>query len=215
MTKPLLCLDFDGVIHSYSSGWQGASIIPDPPVPGAIEFILAALEHFRVAIFSSRSETVEGIEAMKSWLVQAVEDWIQPKTIYDHRRAVEFVVQLEWPMTKPAAFLTIDDRAVMFTGRWPNPEHLLPFQPWTKVGEGGVFRWVDSVNDIGKPPRKRGEPLSRPERKPYAWAREGDAPFEPGADQVMHMRTGQRTDIWPAADRPAGDGWFPLYRDPA
>jgi hypothetical protein len=32
MTKPILCLDFDGVIHSYSSGWKGADVIPDPPV---------------------------------------------------------------------------------------------------------------------------------------------------------------------------------------
>ena len=42
MTKPILCLDFDGVIHSYTSGWKGARIILDPPVPGALDFILAA-----------------------------------------------------------------------------------------------------------------------------------------------------------------------------
>jgi hypothetical protein len=28
MGKPILCLDFDGVLHSYSSGWKGADVIP-------------------------------------------------------------------------------------------------------------------------------------------------------------------------------------------
>ena len=32
--KQTVVFDFDGVIHSYKSGWRGASIIPDPPVPG-------------------------------------------------------------------------------------------------------------------------------------------------------------------------------------
>ena len=31
MPKPILCLDFDGVVHSYTSGWKGADVIPDPP----------------------------------------------------------------------------------------------------------------------------------------------------------------------------------------
>ena len=34
-----ILLDFDGVIHSYTSGWKGAGVIPDPPVPGAIDFL--------------------------------------------------------------------------------------------------------------------------------------------------------------------------------
>ena len=29
MAKPILCLDFDGVIHRYDSGWKGADVIPD------------------------------------------------------------------------------------------------------------------------------------------------------------------------------------------
>lgn len=66
--KPILCLDFDGVIHEYSSGWKGARCIPDMPVSGALEFIVEALEHFQVCIYSSRSRYLGGKRAMKRWL---------------------------------------------------------------------------------------------------------------------------------------------------
>ena len=62
--KPILCLDFDGVIHSYTSRWQGAGVIPDPPVDGAIAFMLGALDRFDVVIFSSRSNQPGGLSAM-------------------------------------------------------------------------------------------------------------------------------------------------------
>lgn len=55
MKKPILCLDFDGVIHGYQSGWQGADMCPDPAVPGAVDFIKRAVDTFTVSIFSSRS----------------------------------------------------------------------------------------------------------------------------------------------------------------
>ena len=64
MGKPILCLDFDGVIHSYTSGWKGADVIPDPPVDGALDFLERASAHFDVQIFSSRSNQPGGIEAM-------------------------------------------------------------------------------------------------------------------------------------------------------
>ena len=67
MSKPILCLDFDGVIHSYTSGWKGADIIPDPPVPGAFAFIRQASQHFDVQVFSSRSHQDGGIQAMSEW----------------------------------------------------------------------------------------------------------------------------------------------------
>jgi len=68
MGKPILCLDFDGVLHSYTSGWKGASVIPDPPVPGAIAFLREAVKSFEVHIFSSRSCQDGGGYAMRAWL---------------------------------------------------------------------------------------------------------------------------------------------------
>lgn len=50
-----ISIDFDGVIHSYKSGWKGADKCPDPPVPGAIAFIIMAVERFNVSIYSSRN----------------------------------------------------------------------------------------------------------------------------------------------------------------
>jgi hypothetical protein len=129
--KPILCLDFDGVIHSYSSGWKGATVIPDPPVPGALAFIVEALQYFRVAIFSSRSHQPGGIEAMCRWLGY----WsVDP----DHGMPGDFDhavwSEIDWPTEKPAAFLTIDDRAVCFNGDFEayDMPTLLAFKPWNK-----------------------------------------------------------------------------------
>lgn len=124
---PILCLDFDGVLHSYSSGWQGAAIIPDPAVPGAVEFLHGAVERFRVAIYSSRSGQPGGIDAMRGWLTMNV------LNVIDDRREAEHVLSLiEWPTEKPAAMVTIDDRAVTFTGTWPSLDEIAAFKPWNK-----------------------------------------------------------------------------------
>lgn len=114
---PILCLDFDGVIHSYTSGWQGATTIPDLPVKGAFDFIFEAMKHFDVRIYSSRSKEPGGIKAMQQWFY---ENDFMPWT------------KLGWPESKPSAFLTIDDRAIQFTGTFPKIEELKQFKPWYK-----------------------------------------------------------------------------------
>ena len=48
--KWTIAADCDGVLHSYVSGWQGADSLPDPPVPGAIEWLEDVTKHFEVAI---------------------------------------------------------------------------------------------------------------------------------------------------------------------
>lgn len=128
--KPILCVDFDGVVHSYTSGWKGAENIPDAPVPGALEFLQDSLHHFRVMIFSSRSNTFTGRHAMQMWLERyaSMSSWSH-----------EWWLEIEWPEYKPSAFLTIDDRAITFTGRWPSMGEMTSFQPWwQKVSAGAI-----------------------------------------------------------------------------
>ena len=127
-TKPLLCLDFDGVLHSYSSGWQGADVVQDPPVDGAMEFLDRAVAQFRVAIYSSRSSTHLGRMAMQHWLKLSLYRWAGSDVVL----ADEIFSAIEWPTSKPAAMVTLDDRAITFNGTWPAIETLQAFQPWNR-----------------------------------------------------------------------------------
>lgn len=126
--KPILCLDFDGVIHSYNSGWRGADVIPDPPVDGAIWFIESAVEHFTVAIYSSRSGQRGGIKAMKAWLQKHMREAMGP----DRTRCDDVLAEIQWPKEKPPATVSLDDRAITFEGTWPSMVHLKAFQPWNR-----------------------------------------------------------------------------------
>ena len=67
--QPNVVLDFDGVIHSYVSGWQGAGVVPDPPVSlidEEIKRIRAA--GYRVVVVSTRCATPEGMGAVRRYL---------------------------------------------------------------------------------------------------------------------------------------------------
>lgn len=125
MRKPILCLDFDGVVHSYTSGWKGARNIPDPPVPGALDFISQAMfDGWDVVIHSSRARFFGGIFAMRAWLREhAGNQWdCMGVSLCD----VRFT---RW---KPSALVTLDDRAITFTGQWPSIKTIEAFKPWNK-----------------------------------------------------------------------------------
>jgi hypothetical protein len=150
--KPILSLDFDGVIHSYTSGWKGPRVIPDPPVPGALEFIVRALDCFDVQIYSSRSNYWGGRRAMRRWLkkelasfapnLHITPDWLRsliagigPDPWQDEvRYAVnKLVSRIGFPKHKPPAMITLDDRALTFDGQWPDLDTLAAFKPWYKT----------------------------------------------------------------------------------
>jgi hypothetical protein len=131
MGKPILLVDFDGVIHSYTSGWHGAGTVSDLPVPGAMRFLLEAINYFDVCIYSSRSREPEGLVAMRAWFFKHDErpgDGVFPISVF---RAIEDNL-IRFPTEKPAAFLTLDDRCICFTGQWPTMADMLNFKPWNK-----------------------------------------------------------------------------------
>ena len=125
--KPILCLDFDGVIHSYKSGWLGALNIPDYPVPGALDFMSKRLvDGWDVVIHSSRARHWGGVFVMRAWLKHHAGDLWYDTPAGSGLENVRFV---HW---KPSALVTIDDRAICFTGTWPSEMDLRGFKPWNK-----------------------------------------------------------------------------------
>ena len=128
MKKPILCLDFDGVLHQYTSGWKGADVVSDPPVAGAMRFITDAAEKFEVHIYSSRSHQPGGISAMHEWLSTHIRRyWVDLPAA-----AERLISQLKFPSVKPPAMITLDDRGILFEGTFPVVEELLWFQPWNR-----------------------------------------------------------------------------------
>ena len=119
--KKTVVFDFDGVIHSYTSGWQGETKIPDPPVKG-IDRALKALHDagYEVVIVSTRCSTEFGRTAIENWL-----------DMYGLTHLVDRVCK-----EKPPAIVYIDDRAICFDG---NPDTLLEkvqtFKPWYQKEE--------------------------------------------------------------------------------
>lgn len=113
--KQTVIFDFDGVIHSYTSGWKGADVISDPPVKGIREAIAEIAVNYRIVIVSTRCYQLGGIVAIQKWMDEH-------DIFYD-----------EVTGEKPPAIVQIDDRALTFDGQ---PETLLDkiktFKPWNK-----------------------------------------------------------------------------------
>lgn len=116
MSKKTVVFDFDGVIHSYTSGWKREDIIPDPPVPGVKEVIDELItQGYEIVVMSSRAASSAGCMAIREYLDK-------------HQIKVDLVTY-----EKPPAIVYIDDRAICFDG---NAKTLIDkinnFKPWNK-----------------------------------------------------------------------------------
>lgn len=114
-----IAVDFDGVIHSYSSPWTAAHEIPDPPVEGAIDWLNVMAGKFAVVIFTTRGKTVEGRDAVIDYLMNN-----------GYRTDVDVP---EVTDCKPPALIYVDDRGYRFTGaNFPSAEEVHRLRPWNK-----------------------------------------------------------------------------------
>ena len=127
-----LQIDLDGTLHSYRSGWRGTAALPDPPVPGALAWLSELVRRrrsdgeyaFDVVIFTARvSETTGAIERRAT--EDAIRAWFRR-----YGFAETDLARLEISDQKRAAWLTLDDRALRFTGRFPTTDEIEAFRPW-------------------------------------------------------------------------------------
>jgi hypothetical protein len=104
-----VAVDFDGVIHAYSKGWQDGSIY-DGPVPGAFDALRELMKRYAVFVFTTRDAA-------------SVADWISdhtgirttnmdPPEFWNEQGEI-LVTNRKYP-----AVAYIDDRAVRFVN-WP------------------------------------------------------------------------------------------------
>lgn len=127
-----IAIDFDGVIHKYSKGWQDGSCY-DNEISGVFETIQELMKNYTVFIFSTRNP-----KQIKKWMQERImqmdmgdnpknpKSWSFPKYGY----TVEII-----PWWKPVKFWNkqnvigitrkklpamcyIDDRALRFNGDW-------------------------------------------------------------------------------------------------
>jgi hypothetical protein len=125
-----VAVDFDGVLHSYTTPWINAHTIPDPPVEGAIAWLFHTIQKFNVVIFSTRCKTPEGVEAIKEWLLEHGE------VVWGGGSRGFGLCDITFSYEKPPALIYIDDRAYRFTGaNFPSIGEIHRMRPWNKTKE--------------------------------------------------------------------------------
>jgi ribonucleotide monophosphatase NagD (HAD superfamily) len=120
-----IAIDFDGVLHGYSKGFQDGEIY-DPPVPGAAEAMKKMKEqgHY-LYIFTTRTNKIfrkKGDGKDEKYQENQIKEWMAKYDIpYDKI----------WTFGKPMADLFIDDRAINFAGNWDDTfETVTNFKTW-------------------------------------------------------------------------------------
>lgn len=135
--KPILVLDFDGVIHSYEKGWQGGEIY-GTVVEGFFAWAMEAKKYFDLHIYSSRSGSHKTRQPMQDWLAVHLDAWKWDRIEHGYDEAQPDLTMKDFTFVsfKPPAFVTIDDRAITFDGFWNHPKYypetLLKFKSWVQ-----------------------------------------------------------------------------------
>lgn len=111
--KKTIAVDFDGVIHKYSKGWQGGEIY-DEPIEGVKEALGKLVEkNFKVVILTTRLnpdilKSDANVRAKRFQIVQ----WLRKYGMEEGKHYHELTG------CKPAAIVYLDDRGIRFEGNW-------------------------------------------------------------------------------------------------
>jgi hypothetical protein len=135
--RPIVCVDFNGVLDSYE-GWRGPRHF-DPPRPGAREFLEALVERgFSIVVFTTRYA-----DDVWAWLRQ-----------FELTALVQDVTD-----RKPAAHVFVDDRAVCFRGDFADT--LKQIDTFSAHWENGAETDDHIPADSPWPDRRGGPPDDR------------------------------------------------------
>ena len=102
MPRPTLAIDFDGVIHCYSQGWQDGKVY-DGPMPGAIKALWELYQRgYDIVVHTCRTNSDDIHALIEGWYAEMYPD---------NPGCFPFRVT----NVKPPAIAYIDDRGVRFT----------------------------------------------------------------------------------------------------
>ena len=105
ISKPSIAVDFDGVIHRYSKGWQDG-VIYDPPMEGAKDALEKLSKNFEIIIFTTRLNRENKIDYEQQR--KEMEIWLDN---YGFKKGVHYI---ELTGNKPKAKIYLDDRGLRF-----------------------------------------------------------------------------------------------------
>lgn len=141
--KKTLCIEFDGCICAQPYDPDHIGRAEGPPVEGAMEFIVEALERYRVIVCSPRAVHEGGIGAMWDYLSEGMADYYAglireawPDGLESTIRAAaaskacEAIRRIDFVRVRPIAHLNIDPRAFRFVGQWPSADDIDAFKAW-------------------------------------------------------------------------------------
>lgn len=144
MEKRTICIDFDGVIHDYSSGWQGEDVFGQMIPNADTGTSVLKQKGWTVIIFTTRKKTDE------------LEKWLKEHNItYDYIN--ENPGQPDGTSGKIMADVYLDDRGICFRGRWDSwlVREILDFEPWQEQQKKEIEQ-LAAFNDTGNSIWERG-----------------------------------------------------------
>jgi len=104
-----IAVDFDGVIHAYSKGWQDGSIY-DGFMPGAIEGLSRLMSKYAVFVHTTRRprQVARWIERQTAYSIECTTH--VPRSGFWNQQGYLLVTRRKLP-----ALAYVDDRAIRFT----------------------------------------------------------------------------------------------------